>query len=172
MGKTLDEYDMFITEDSNSGNDLFSCIASKNGLTCISAMGKDKILNVIKDQKDTRVIIVADGAAFGANMAEVYKYVRLHQDSILLYLPESTEWLILSSKVIKDYEIDEILSNPGQFIESSQFFSWEQFFTDLLVKKTKNTKASYSKKKLSSYYMQDGNIDKIVSKISTGGTVL
>ena len=47
LKKTLDEYDMFLTEDSNSGNDLFSCIASKNGLICISANGKDKIISKI-----------------------------------------------------------------------------------------------------------------------------
>jgi len=38
------------------------------------------------------MIIVADGAAFGANMAEVYRYTMLHKDKILLCLPESTEW--------------------------------------------------------------------------------
>jgi len=39
-----------------------------------------------------KMIIVADGAAFGANMAEVYRYTMLHKDKILLCLPESTEW--------------------------------------------------------------------------------
>ena len=163
----LSGYDIILTEDSNSGNDLFSYIASKNGLSCLSAKGKDKILEKIKSLADKKAIIIADGAAFGANMAELYKYTRLHQDEVLLYLPESTEWLILASEVIRDNEIVEIMVEPEKFIESSKFFSWEQFFTELLVRKTKGTKAAYSKKRLSEYYLQEANINKILKTIQT-----
>ena len=160
-------YDIILTEDSNSENDLFAYITSKKGISCASANGKDKILEKVKSIAGKHTIIVADGAAFGANMAEIYKYVQLHQDEILLYLPESTEWLILASEIIRDNEITEIMAEPEKYIESSDFFSWEQFFTDLLVRKTKGTKAAYSKKRLSEYYLQEGNINKILKTIQT-----
>ena len=164
----MKEFRAFMTEDTNSGFDLFSCIATKNGLVCLSAEGKDSIVRKLRDVKDEKVIVVADGAAFGANMAELYRYSRMHEDKILLYLPESTEWLILSSGIIKDTEISMILASPGDFIESSSFFSWEQFFTYLLVEKTKNSRAAYAKKKLPKYYMSDNNIQKIIAVIKEG----
>ena len=165
MDSTLRDYDVVITEDSNSGNDLFSYLASQRGVSCVSAKGKSNVLAKMKSFAGKKMIIVADGAAFGANMAEVHEYTRLHHDKILLYLPESTEWLILASDIIKDTEINEILTDPGSYIESKLFFSWEQFFTNLLVAKTKGTLAAYSKKKLSEYYLQDGNIKKILKTI-------
>ena len=165
LEETISGFDTIVTEDTNSGYNLYSCIADRYGITCVSAEGKDTVLSKIKSLEAKHLIVVADGAAFGANMAEVYEYSMLHTDEILLYLPESTEWLILSSEIIKDAEITKILSNPSNFIESSMFFSWEQFFTDLLVRKTKNTRAKYSKKKLSDYYLEDKNITKILKTI-------
>jgi AAA15 family ATPase/GTPase len=165
MDSILRDYDVVLTEDSNSGNDLFSYLASQRGVSCVSAKGKSNVLAKMKSFAGKKMIIVADGAAFGSNMAEVYRYTMLHKDKILLYLPESTEWLILTSDIIKDAEIDKIMLDPGSYIESSEFFSWEQFFTDLLVRKTKNTLAAYSKKKLSVYYLQSGNIKKILKII-------
>ncbi len=82
-----------------------------------------------------------------------------------MYLPESFEWLILASGVVNDREIHDVLSAPADHIESALYFSWEQFFTEFLTNKTKNTPAKYSKRKLSSYYLQKGNRDKIIKKI-------
>ena len=48
---------------------------------------------------------MADGAAFGANMAEVYRFFQMHPEEVVLYLPESFEWLILASDVLNDPEI-------------------------------------------------------------------
>ncbi len=157
--------DLIISEDSNSGRDLFGCIASRNGLMCVSAGGKNNIIHKLREKGDRHIMVAADGAAFGANMAEIYKYTRMHEDRILLYLPESTEWIILASEIVKDSEIENILMKPADFIESSEFFSWEQFFTHLLISKTKNTPAAYSKKKLSDYYMNAGNVEKIIDVI-------
>lgn len=55
----------------------------------------------------------------------------------MLYLPESFEWLILSSRILNDSEIDKILEVPSDYIDSEKYFSWERFFTELLIEKSK-----------------------------------
>ena len=155
-----------ITEDSNSGHDLYSVIADKNGIRCVSAGGKSNILPKVKELKGEHWIVAADGAAFGAEMAEVYQYLKLHEDELLLCLPESVEWVILSSDVIHDKEVDDILMKPSEFIESKAYFSWEQFFTELLIQKTQNTSAAYDKRKLAAFYLKEENIEKLIRVIS------
>ena len=125
-------------------------------------------LSAVQERKGKRLIVIADGAAFGANMMSLYKYMCMHLTEIILYLPESFEWLILASGIINDPEIDDILKSPADHIDSKVYFSWEQFFTFLLESKTKNTPARYSKKKLSAYYLQKKNLDKIIMRIRIG----
>jgi hypothetical protein len=69
-----------------------------------------------------------------------------------IYLPESFEWLILKSDVINDKEVKNILNNPSEYIESSEYMSWERYFTALLVEKTSNTYLKYSKSHLNETY--------------------
>lgn len=154
-----------LTEDSNAGNDMFTCIADRNGIQCLSANGKSNIMREIEKHAGERMIIVGDGAAFGAEMDPVYQYERMHPEGIFLFLPESFEWLLMSAGVVTDGEIAEILDDPSNYVESRDFFSWEQFFTYLLEKKTRGTPAQYNKKKLARYYLQDENVRKIVMAI-------
>ena len=157
--------DVFITEDSNSGYEFFKHLADRNGIHCFSANGKSNLMNQIIGLKDTRNLVIVDGAAFGANMAEVFSFTKRHSDSIFLYIPESFEWLLLSSEIIHDGEIKDILSDPSQYIDSCKYFSWEQYFTALLEEKTKGTPAKYSKRRLSKYYLQEGNVNRVIDHI-------
>ncbi|MBQ9870789.1 MAG: hypothetical protein IJM27_02565 [Eubacterium sp.] len=160
-----EQLDVIVTEDRNSGNDLFAYIADREGIRCISAKGKNRILEKIKEQGNDRTLVVADGAAFGSEMAGVYKYAGMHPDSILLYLPESFEWLVLASDVLNDEEVRKILADPGTYIESGEYFSWERYFTHLLESKTRGTVAEYHKRKLSGYYLQKKNVEKVERRI-------
>lgn len=56
----------------------------------------------------------------------------------------------------------EILGNPAAYIESSLYFSWEQYFTDLLVHLTQETVLRYNKGKLNPAYLQSANVEKIL----------
>lgn len=56
--------------------------------------------------------------------------------------------MILSSGIIKENELTEILESPSEFVESGEYFSWERFFTALLTEKTKDTYLAYTKRKL------------------------
>ena len=101
-------------------------------------------------------------------MAEIYNYIKRHPEDVFIYLPESFEWLLLASKVVNDKEIEEILKSPSDHIESETYFSWEQFFTELLVTKTKDTVAKYNKKKLNKYYLQEKNVEKVINTVKNG----
>jgi hypothetical protein len=47
------------------------------------------------------------------------------------------------------------LQHPEDFIESKEYFSWERFFTALLVEQTKNTYLKYTKSHLNETYLQE-----------------
>lgn len=162
------QMNLILTEDSNSGHELFSFLASREGIRCLSANGKSHLLKLLHEYAGSKILVVADGAAFGANMAGVYRYVQLHQEEVILYLPESFEWLVLASDVLHDPEIGEILSAPENYVESREFFSWERYFTSLLEAKTRGTNAEYHKSHLSRYYLQEGNVAKIEERIQKG----
>ena len=82
-----------------------------------------------------------------------------------IFLPESFELLILKADVIRDNSVKEILDNPGDFIESKDYMSWERFFTALLVEKTKDTYLRYSKSKLNDAYKNKKIQKKIMKEV-------
>ena len=102
--------------------------------------------------------MIADGAAFGSEIDRVLQLIK-SSANITLYLPESFEWLLLTSGIFKEKEIARILEEPSDYIESRKYFSWERFFTALLIEKSQDTYLRYSKKELNSAYLQE-NIKK------------
>ncbi|WP_294425533.1 hypothetical protein [uncultured Treponema sp.] len=67
------------------------------------------------------------------------------------------------SEIINDSETKNILENPEEYIESKDFFSWEQFFTKLLIEKTDGTYLKYSKRKLNPNYLSENVKNKILN---------
>lgn len=108
------------------------------------------------------LLVIADGAAFGSQMNKVMFLVN-KKNHVQLYLPESFEWLILKSGVIKDSKIVKILDNPSDYIDSTKWFSWERFFTDLLVELSADSYLQYTKKKINPNYLQSNTKNKILS---------
>lgn len=158
--------DVLITEDSNSGYEFFLHVADKKGIHCISAHGKSKIFGTLANT-DRKVIVIADGAAFGSEIDRIYKLQATNPGKITLYLPESFEWLILKSDVLRMQEIREILESPEDHINSSVYFSWEQYFTALLSEKTNGTYMQYTKAHLAPFYLQNENVQKILDEIES-----
>ena len=148
------DFNLVIVEDSNSGFDFFSSVFGEYGISCICASGKANIANeILKTQKDDKILVIADGAAFGPEMEQVLRAGVLRKTQI--YLPESFEWLILRSGLISDKEIEKTLESPSDFIESREYFSWENFFFHLLKSKTNGTYLEYKKDKLNSVYLRE-----------------
>lgn len=156
--------DKVIIEDSNSAYEFFKAICSKERIICESASGKSNIYKRVMDSSEETILVIADGAAFGPEMERAMSLKRVK--NVVYFLPESFEWLILRSGLIDVKELDEILENPAEFIESSKYFSWERFFTHLLTEETNGTYLSYSKDKLNHVYLHDKNKDAIVNTLN------
>lgn len=144
-----------ITEDSNSGYDFFTELSAEKNIPCISADGKSNIIKSLQESEHmngTRLVI-ADGAAFGSEMRDVSEYLNIVED-VVLYTPESFEWILLSSNAIQNANVTSILQQPENYIDSKEYVSWERFFTSLLINQTRNDPVwAYSKKKLSKVYL-------------------
>jgi hypothetical protein len=157
--------DIIIVEDSNSGYEFFESLQKDRNWKAVSAEGKSNIYKVLKKyDDDSKVLVIADGAAFGPEMDRVMKIVDFTVGKAI-FLPESFEWLVLKSELIRDKEIETILEEPSDFIESQEYMSWERFFSALLIEKTKGTYLHYTKSSLNDAYKTENNQNKILKEI-------
>ena len=156
--------DIILVEDSNAGYEFFETAAEDKNSETISAGGKSNILKELQNYSDEKILVIADGAAFGPEMDRVMKIID-ESSGKAIFLPESFEWLVLKSDVIKDKLIEAILENPSDYIESQEYMSWERFFTALLVDKTKDTYLKYSKSKLNDAYKNKKIQEKVLKEI-------
>lgn len=153
-----------ITEDSNAGYEFFRAVSEEKGIICKSAGGKSNLFSELEGTGEEEVCIIADGAAIGPEMNRLYK-TTAEKRNIHLYLPESFEWIILNSRLIDGKEIRNILENPEDYIDSKEFFSWERYFTRLLINSTDNTYFKYKKNKLNEIYLHKKNKKIILESI-------
>ena len=144
-----------LTEDSNSGYQFFDAVCTEHQMQCDTANGKSNVFSYLKVHKDEKILVIADGAAYGPEMDRVLQLVQTRKN-LALYLPESFEWLVLSSGILKDTEVAQILQTPSGYIDSKEYFSWERYFTALLIEKASGTYLNYTKKTLNEAYLRDG----------------
>ena len=156
--------DKFIVEDSNSGYEFFKSVGEELGIKCESAGGKSNIFSCLTEVEKETVCVVADGAAIGAEMSALYKQSQ-NNKHIKLYLPESFEWLVLNSGLIDGREVQKILDEPEEYIDSREYFSWERYFTRILIKYTEGTHMKYKKSNLNPTYLHKKNKNAIIKAI-------
>ena len=157
---------VILTEDSRAGLELYQQLYNGTAIRCESAGSNSGIFSWLQENHRHGVFVIADGAAFGAEMDRVMKLQRQYPDQITICLPESFEWLILQSGIVPIDGVQEMLKDPGKQIESAEFFSWERFFTDYLVRHSVNTHFAYSKSRLHFFYTVRENMEKIVVVIA------
>ena len=153
-----------LTEDSNLGYQFFDAVCAEHQMQCDTANGKSNVFSYLKAHRDEKILVIADGAAFGPEMDRVLQLVQTRKN-LALYLPESFEWLILSSGILKDAETTQILQTPSNYIDSKKYFSWERYFTELLTEKTSRTYLNYTKKTLNEAYLNDGTKNAILRQM-------
>lgn len=155
---------MVLVEDKESGYKFFKTIL--DSCDVVSADGNANVFpKMLEVSTDKRLLVIADGAAFGPFAETVVKYAE-KKGNIGLYFPESFEWMVLKSGVLSDVEIDRILSEPERYIDSQKYISWERFFTSLLIEKSQKEKyMRYSKSNLPDCYLEDRNKNRIVAVI-------
>lgn len=158
--KSPDNYkpDLVITEDTNSGYECFNMIY---GNICKAAGGKSRIYRMIREEKAERILAIVDGAAFGAEIGKVYRYLQMSGRDCIIYAPESFEYLILKSGVI-DVPIS-VMDETYEYADSAEYISWEVFYTSYLVQATRDTVYRYSKLKLGEAYKTEGTLERIKS---------
>ncbi len=152
--------DIVVTEDSNSGNELFDILFPGK---CISSRGKTNIKRVLTEHPGQSILAVIDGAAFGPEMQDCMDIISGSNDIISLFAPESFEYLILQAGIIEVPKA--VLEETWNYADSVKYFSWEEFYTHYLSDATRNGIGQYSKAKLNEYYKTKGNVDKIVSAL-------
>ena len=155
-----DKCKILVVEDSCAGLQFFK--AALDGVECLSADGNSNVYRCVREiPVDKRICIVADGAAFGAF---IDKIMYLQKDrNIAMYFPESFEWMILKSGVVNISNLNDILQNTERYVDSKQYFSWERFYTELLEANTQGTVFEYHKNKLSDFYLEGKNKEKILN---------
>ena len=159
--------DLVVLEDTNAGFEFFSHYFGARGIRCLSAGGKSNIFGLLAKEAYQTALVIADGAAFGSEIKEVISLRKAR--NIIVYLPESFEWIILKSDVLKDSKARDILNAPAEHIASEEYFSWERFFTALLIEQSRNTYLQYGKSRLNPNYLQDAvvkEIAKVIPEIS------
>lgn len=97
-------------------------------------------------------------------MSNIHSFVE-NKDNISLYLPESFEWLILDSVLLDNSDVRKILSAPEDHIDSENYFSWERYFTHLLIEKTEDSYLKYTKAKLNPAYLHEKSLNAIFQKL-------
>ena len=150
--------DTVIVEDSNAAFEFYENVFSPFGVSCVSANGNSNIFKKLTEIAAETVLVIADGAAFGAEIERILAIRRIK--NIILYLPESFEWVILKSGLIENTQ--RILDAPSEYIDSALYFSWERFFTAVLTDKTKGTYLEYRKSKLNKNYLHNSERDSIL----------
>lgn len=157
--------EIVVTEDNRSGYQFFKQVAEKAGIQCVSAEGKTKIFKKISQYTDRNVVVIADGAAFGAEINDFVEQQKLRPRKLALFLPESFEWIVLKSGVIQGIEPSRI-EQPELYADSAKFMSWEQYFTELLINETKGIDyLRYKKSKLAEFYLQEKTAEMIRKEI-------
>ena len=156
--------DAIIVEDSNSGYEFFKSTA-RSEIQVLSAGGRDNVINTITTfEKNKRLVIIVDGAACGAAFGDIISSLDACYKLSIIWCYESFEWLLLSADLFRNSQIEEILKNTSDYVESEAFFSWERYFTDLLSKISVGTGLDYRKSSLNKKYLEEGIKQKIIKK--------
>lgn len=158
-------FQTLLTEDGQSGYQFFESVFQGTGIQCASAASNASIFKWMNEHPKEKTLVVADGAAFGAQMDRVMKLCRAHPELYQLCLPESFEWLILKSGLIRAEHLEHMLEHTSEYVESRTYFSWENFFTDYLIRHTVDTPFQYQKSRLNEAYTLESNRRRIVGEI-------
>lgn len=155
---SINKIDTIITEDSKLGCDFYKHLYGKN---TISAYNNTQIENKIKENIDDDLLVVVDGSAFGKFMQSVDILVN-ENENIHLFAPESFEYLLLKSNILKranldeamyynNVHIDNILEAPENYIDITRY-TREQYYTEILNKCMAKTRHPYSKSTKDAFY--------------------
>lgn len=155
----LDNYkpDIVLCEDKNSGYEMFKEIFN---IHVESADGKDGITKFIENNIDKKIYAIADGSGFGNCVNEVLRLRDRGFTNFQIYLPRSFEYLVLNYSKFS-HSIQDELNNTENYCDTTEFKSWERYYTYLLEQVCMSYGFKYSKSKLSANLKFDEMYDTI-----------
>lgn len=127
--------------------------------------GKSNVFHYLNMHRNEKILVIADGATLGSEISKVLQLI-YGRKNVAIYLPESFEWMILSSGILKSNAVDKMLDEPSEYIESKKYFSWERFFTATLIEETKDNYMTYAKRKLNPVYLETPIKDAILKQMN------
>ena len=110
-----------VIEDSNSGYQFFVHAFHNGSERCVSAGGNANVTESVMENLSDLTLAIVDSAAFGAYMSEFDEYVEKNEQ-FALYAPESFEYLILDSGIVKMKDLRKMIDQPNDYVESNRFF--------------------------------------------------
>lgn len=153
-----------VTEDSNSGYQFWVHVFKNSHVS--SSNGNGTLIKQVCSLKSGDTLIIADGAAFGSFMENCMSFFQTQMNRrISLWLPESFEYLILKSGVLKSDKLTQVLNNVPEYVECEKYESWQNFFAEFLMMLTADGVEKYSKNTLNTYYLQDWVVDKVKGQL-------
>ena len=109
-----------VTEDSNSGYQFWGHVFKDSRM--ISSNGNGNLIKQVKELKTGDTLVIADGAAFGSLMESCLNAFRVQSSRrISLWLPESFEYLILKSNILKSEKFIEIMENKPEYLDCEKY---------------------------------------------------
>ena len=151
------DFDLVVTEDSNSGYEMAKYAFDSEKMRVISAGGNASVYRTLMKNggEDDQICVDVDGAAFGPYIEPVLKFAEL-QGTISVSAPESFEFILLHlDSVMKHLSLDHgELSRTYDFCDSKDFITWERYYENLLNEiTTEHLGFSYGKSKLNPYFL-------------------
>ena len=127
--------DRLLVEDSGTGYAFFNkalpntIVESANGNSNVHIILQEWLLKY----SGLNIDIVVDSAAYGAFIEDLILVTEENfgKNNIIIFTPESFEWLVLNTKVLSKY--CSFLSQPYMYCDTKQYHSWEVFFEKMLV---------------------------------------
>lgn len=108
---------------------------------------------------------------YGLHISGKYRDTRKIYQEIYRIYPETSRLPSVPEKIITEdsnsgYQFFRAICAQKQIVcESAEYFSWERFFTKLLMEKTEGTYLQYKKASLNPAYLHEKNRNKILQKI-------
>jgi hypothetical protein len=151
------DFDLVVTEDSNSGYEMAKYAFDSEKMRVISAGGNASVYRTLMKNggENDQICVDVDGAAFGPYIEPVLKFAEL-QGTISVSAPESFEFILLHlDSVMKHLSLDHgELSRTYDFCDSKDFITWERYYENLLNEiTTEHLGFSYGKSKLNPYFL-------------------
>lgn len=154
--------DILLCEDKNSGYEMFNAIFS---IPVVSAGGKDKIIPYLESHCNDFIYVIADGAGFGNCVNEILRLRSKGCNNFRVYLPESFEYMVLSYIKFKRLVEDE-LSHTEDYCDTTEFKSWERYYTYLLETVCLQHNFKYTKLRLPNKLRFKAMYDNIKSQLT------